>query len=186
MKIVWTWKRSRNRQARVIALFLSVLFAVAAEAQSGPWKPGHFGELVTGKSRVKDVLRVLGPGEVKQGKRLTAYLYPGKGDFGGDLVVEVSRSTGVVETITSKLIQNITRTEAYRKFGKDYQEVDYDVAKCGEGTNPPVYRQANGPVELVEYPQSGVVLWPNAYGYDIAAVVYLAKPLPTKKPICQK
>lgn len=184
MEIAAIRKRRLNR--RGLGLLTVVLLAIAAQAQSDAWRPGRFGGLVTGKSKVKDVLRVLGPAEPKQGKRLNTYLYTGKGDFGGDLVVEVSRVTGIVQTITSKLIQNITRTEAYRKFGKDYQEVTYEVAKCGEGANPSVYRRANGPVELVEYPQSGVVLWPNAYGYDIAAVVYLAKPLPLRKPNCLK
>jgi hypothetical protein len=178
--------RKQTLSHQCVAVLITVLFAIAGQAQSRAWTPGRFGELVTGKSKVKDVLRVLGPAEPKQGRRLNTYVYPGKGDFGGDLVVEVSRATGIVETITSKLIQNITRTEAYRKFGKNYYEVTYEVAKCGEGTNPSVFRQVNGPVELVEYPQSGVVLWPNAYGYDIAAVVYLAKPLPMRKPNCPK
>lgn len=163
----------------------AVLLLLVSSA-SAQWTSGRFGELVTGKSKTADVLRVLGPGEPKTGKMLITYTYPGKGDFGGELTVEVSKATGVVQTITSRPEQNITRTEAYRKFGKDYNEVRYSAAKCGEGTNPPVYRDKNGAVELIEYPKQGVILWPNTYGFDIAAIVYRAKPLPTTKPNCPK
>ena len=174
-----------TRCIRRLGFLCTLLFSFAASAQSS-WTPGRFGELVTGQSKVKDVLRVLGPAEPKQGKRLTTYTYPGKGDFGGGLIVEVSNTTKVIEVITSRPAQNITRTEAYRKFGKDYREVTYAAAKCGEGTNPPVYRDKNGAVELIEYPTQGIVLWPNRYGFDIAAIVYLARPLPTSKPKCPK
>ncbi len=164
----------------------AVLLLLVSSVSAQSWTPGHFGELVTGKSKTSDVLRVLGSAEPSIGKTLVTYTYPGKGDFGGELVVEVSRANGVVQSITSRPEQNITRTEAYRKFGKDYNEVTYSVAKCGEGTNPPVYRDKKGTVELIEYPSQGVILWPNAYGFDIAAIVYRAKPLPTVKPHCPK
>jgi hypothetical protein len=162
-----------------------VVIGLASICLAQSWVPGRFAELITGTSRTKDVLRVLGPAQPKVGKSLITYSYPGKGDFGGDLTVEISRSTGIVQTITSRPEQNITRTEAYRKFGRDYNEVHYSVAKCGEGTNPPVYRDKNGAVELLEYPRQGVILWPNRYGFDIAAIVYRAKPLPATKPHCR-
>jgi hypothetical protein len=177
------WVGRVTEKALLVAIAMACLFPLAI-AQS--WTPGKFGELTTGTSTTKDVVRVLGPSEPKRGKTLITYTYPGKGDFGGDLAVEVSRVTGIVETITSRPPQNITRTEAYRKFGKDYNEVTYTVATCGEGTNPPVYRDKNGAVELLEYPQKGIILWPNAYGFDIAAIVYRAKPLPVTKPHCPK
>ena len=174
--------RSRRLPFAMITALAACLFAVRTSAQE--WTPGKFGELVTGRSKAKDIVRVFGPAEPNRGKTLITYTYPGKGDFGGDLVLEVSRATGVVETITSRPAQNITRTEAYRKFGKDYIEVTYSVAKCGEGTNPPVYRDKNGPIELLEYPKKGIILWPNAYGFDIAAILYRASPLPATRPHC--
>lgn len=165
--------------------FAVLVVALASICLAQSWVPGRSGELVTGKSRTKDVLRVLGPAEPTIGKTLLTYTYPGKGDFGGELTVEISRATGIVQTITSRPKQNITRTEAYRKFGKEYNEVNYSVAKCGEGTNPPVYRDTNGAVQLLEFPKQGVILWPNRYGFDIAAIVYRAKPLPATKPHCR-
>lgn len=176
--------RGRRTPLGIITFLATCLFAANIFAQE--WTPGKYGGLVTGKSKAKDVLRIFGPSEPKRGKMLITYTYPGKGDFDGELVVEVSRATDVVETITSRPAQNITRTEAYRKFGKNYDEVTYSVAKCGEGTNPPVYRDKNGPVELLEYPKQGIILWPNAYGFDIAAIVYRAKPLLKTKPVCSK
>ena len=169
---------------RIGAIVSIVLLSVGISAQT-PWTPGRYGDVITGQSKAKDVLRILGPADSKAGRLLTTYLYPGKGDFGGDLIVEVSNATKIVQAITSRPAQNITRTEAYRKFGKEYHEVTYAVAKCGEGTNPPVYRDKNGPVELIEYPKQGVVLWPNRYGFDIAAIVYLPTPLPSVKPRCR-
>ena len=179
------WKAAaRLRHFIFVQTLLISALALSLAGQS--WTPGKFGDLTTGKSKAKDVLRVLGPAEPKTGKALIAYTYHGKGDFGGDLVVEVSRATGIVESITSRPEQNITRTEAYRKYGRNYNEVNYAVAKCGEGTNPPVYRDKDGPVQLLEYPKQGIILWPNAYGFDIAAIVYRAKPLPATKPQCKK
>ncbi len=172
------------RRAVLLTAMILLLSSSICLAQ-GAWTPGQYGEIVTGKSKTKDVLRVFGPAEPRTGNKILTYTYPGKGDFGGDLIVEISKTTGVVQAITSRPAQNITRTEAQRKFGKDYNEVTYAVAKCGEGTNPPVYRDKKGAVELLEYPKQGVVLWPNRYGFDIAAIVYLAKPLPGTKPSCK-
>ncbi len=167
-----------------LSRFAVVLFVLTSLSFAQSWTPGRYGELVTGKSKTRDVLRILGPAKPKIGKRLVTYTYPGKGDFGGELTVEISRATGIVQTLTSRPEQNVTRTEAYRKFGNDYNEVTYSVAKCGEGTNPPVYRDKKGIVELLEFPKQGVILWPNRYGFDIAAIVYTAKPLPVTKPRC--
>jgi hypothetical protein len=49
-----------------------------------------------------------------------------------------------------------------------------------------VYRDAKGGIELLEYPQKGLILWPNQYGFDIAAAVYRAKALPGNKLVCGK
>lgn len=133
------------------------------------------------------MIRVLGANEPKKQKRLETYTYPGKGDFSSTLIIEVDRATGVVETITEQFSPNVTRTQAHKKYGNDYREVQYSIADCPhEGVNPLAYRDPKGPVELIEYRQSGLILWPNREGFDIAAAVYLAKPLPGKRPVCAK
>lgn len=168
-----------------MALAGVTLFSVCLFAQSEPWKPGEFGGLETGTSNRKDMLRVFGNAVAKKTARVEIYRYPGKGDFGGDVSVEVGRRTGVVESITVQWSPNITRTQAYKKFGRVYDEVHYSIAKCGDGVNPPVYRDPNGALELIEYPDKGTILWPNQMGFDFAAAVFRAKPLPKIKPSCK-
>jgi hypothetical protein len=159
----------------------------ALTQQSTAWRPGQFGELTAGKSTRKDVVRLLGAGQPKRGARLETYAYPHRGDFSGDLFVEVNRLSGIVETITVQFPTNLTRTQAYKKYGRDYNEVNYSIGDCShEGLNPPAYRDPKGPVELIEYPSKGLVLWPNREGFDFAAALYLAKPLPKSRPNCGK
>lgn len=169
----------------IACLLISSL--AAAQGRSRAWKPGEFSGLVAGKSTRKDVIRVLGASEPKKEKRLETYTYPGKGDFSSTLVIEVNRATGVVETMTEQFSPNITRTQAHKKYGNDYREVQYSLVDCPhEGVNPLAYRDPKGPVELTEYPQQGLILWPNREGFDIAAAVYMARPFPGKKPVCAK
>ncbi|MGE5111921.1 MAG: hypothetical protein ACM3JB_13755 [Acidobacteriaceae bacterium] len=165
---------------------LSSSIAVA-QGRSAAWKPGEFSGLVAGKSTRKDVIRMLGANEPRREKLQETYTYSGKGDFSSTLIIEVNRATGVVDTITEQFSPNITRTQAHKKYGNDYREVQYSIADCPhEGVNPLAYRDPKGLVELIEYPQKGLILWPNREGFDIAAAVYLARPLPGKKPACAK
>jgi hypothetical protein len=128
---------------------------------------------------------VFGNAEPKQSGQYEIYSFPGKGEFGGDVFVEVSRTSGKVEQITIKFSPNLTRTTTYKHFGNNYNEVHYSTAKCGDGVNPPVYRDSKGWLELLEIPSKGLILWPNEVGFDIAAVVFRAKPLPKSKPPCK-
>ncbi len=172
--------------ARVLAVLLLASAGLAGQQRSA-WKPGEFRGLVAGKSTRKDIVCVLGATTPKTTAHLETYDYPGKGDFGSNVIVEVNRATGVVETITERFAPNITRTQARKKFGERYNEVQYSIADCPhEGVNAPVYRDPKGPIGLIEYPQQGLVLWPNAEGFDIAAALYLAKPMPGKRPVCSK
>jgi hypothetical protein len=156
-----------------------------AGQQRSAWKPGEFQGLVAGKSTWKDVIRVLGEITPKTSAHLETFNYPRRGDFGANVIVEVNRATGVVETITLRFSPNITRTQARKKYGEHYNEVQYSIADCPhEGVNGPVYRDPKGGIGLIEYPQQGLVLWPNEEGFDIAAALYLPKPLPGKKPMC--
>lgn len=180
----------KRRILLIIVSLLAVLLLAGMELsaqQRRAWKPGEFQGLVAGKSTRKDVTRVLGVTTPKRSAHLEIYSYPGKGDFGASVTVEVNRATGVVETITERFSPNITRTQARKKFGESYNEGQYSIADCPhEGVNSPVYRDSNGPIGLIEYPQQGLVLWPNEEGFDIAAALYLAKPLPGRKPVCAK
>ncbi len=176
----------RWRAAVCVLCVLATSCGLAAQ-QRGTWKPGDFRGLTAGKSTRKDVVRVLGAGTPKTTAHLEIYSFAGKGDFGANVFVEVNRATGVVETITERFAPNITRTQARKKYGERYDEVQYSVVECAhEGVNAMAYRDPKGPIGLIEYPQQGLVLWPNEEGFDIAAALYLAKPLPGKKPVCAK
>jgi hypothetical protein len=173
-----------------------LVLAVVILAIAGPaftqklaknWKAGQFGELVAGKATRKDVMRVLGESKPTKSGKLETFTYPGKGDFGGKVLVDVNSATGIIESVTVQFSPNITRTQAYKKYGKDYYEVRYAISACPqEGSTPMVYRDAKGGIELLEYPQKGLILWPNQYGFDIAAAVFRAKALPGTKPACGK
>jgi len=166
---------------------MMLVAGMAAGQQEKSWKAGQFGELVTGKATRKDVVRVLGESMPAKSGKLETYTYPDKGDFGGKVLIDVNSATGLIDAVTVQFSPNITRTQAYKKYGKDYNEVRYSVSTCPqEGSTPMVYRDAKGGIELLEYPQKGLILWPNQYGFDIAAVVYRARALPGKKLVCGK
>lgn len=179
-------RRTSATTARLLGLLLLASAGLAAQ-QGSTWKPGDFKGLIAGKSTRKDVARVLGVATPKRTAHLEIYDYPGKGDFGSRVIVEVNQATGLVGTITERFAPNITRTQARKKYGERYNEVQYSIADCPqEGVNAPAYRDPKGPIGLIEYPQQGLVLWPNEEGFDIAAALYLAKPMPGKKPACTK
>ncbi len=172
-----------------VRLFLAAALTllVCAGFYQQRWKPAQYGELTAGKSTRKDVIRVLGDATPKKSGSLETYTYPGKGDFGGDVVIEVNQATGVIESVIVQFSPNITRTQARKKYGNDYHEIRYSISECPhDGSLPLAYRDPKGGVELIEYPQKGLVLWPNQYGLDIAAAVYRAKELPKIKPRCRK
>ncbi|MDT8068651.1 MAG: hypothetical protein ROO76_10865 [Terriglobia bacterium] len=175
---------------RATVLLFSLLVCAGgglSAQQNRPWKPADFRGLVAGKSTRKDVIRMLGAATPKRGRQLETYSYAGKGDFGANVIVEVRLATGVIETITERFSPNITRTQAHKKYGEDYREVQYSVADCPhEGVNALAYRDPNGPIGLLVYSKQGIVLWPNHEGFDIAAALYLARPLPSKRPVCPK
>lgn len=164
-----------------------VLGGCASAQQAVTWKAGQFRELLTGKATRKDVVRVLGDVKPAKSGKLETYSYADKGEFGGKVMVDVNVATGVVEAVTEQFSPNLTRTQAYKKYGKDYNEVRYSISTCPqEGSTPMAYRDAKGGIELLEYPKKGLILWPNQYGFDIAAAVFRAKALPGKKPLCKK
>lgn len=179
-------RRKLSNTVRVLAMLLVASGGLAGQQRS-TWKPGVFHGLIAGKSTRKDVVRVLGATTPTTSAHLESYSYPGQGDFGSNVIVEVNRGTGVVETITERFSPNITRTQARKKYGEHYNEIQYSIAECPhEGVNALAYRDPKGPVGLIEYPREGLVLWPNEQGFDIAAALYLAKPMPMKKPACSK
>jgi hypothetical protein len=166
-------------------LFVFVLLAHVATAQ-GNWTPAEFRGLKLGTAKMEDIEGVLGRPDTKSFRNGSDILvYGRKGDNDGNLEFELRE--GVLFKVTEDLPVAMPRTVAFRKFGKDYTERRYDSARCvGRSGDDLLYRSSKGTVELLEYPKKGLLLWPDQFGYDIASVIYRARPLATRKPRCTK
>ena len=97
-------------------------------------------------------------------------LYKARGAHKGDLTVRLDRS-GTITEIQESFPVAIPRTKIYQEFGKDALTAHFSLAKCAGNA---LYRDPRGAIELTLYPSRGIVLWPDQYGYDFAAIHYLA------------
>jgi hypothetical protein len=133
---------------------------------------------------MEDIERVIGRPDTKSFKNGSDILVYGKqGDNDGDLELELR--DGVLFKVTEDLPVAMPRAVAFRKYGKDYVERRYAAAKCtARSGDDLLFRSSKGVVELLEYPKKGMLLWPDQFGYDIASVIYRARPLATRMPPC--
>jgi hypothetical protein len=142
-------------------------------AAAPPWTSASFRGLTIGRGRREDVVRVLGTPDAasrdRGGEELT---YKARGDHKGDLLVRLDRS-GVVSEMQESFPVSIPRTQIYKELGQNALTAHFSKAKCADGA---LYRDPRGPIELTLYPARGIVLWPDQYGYDFAAILYLARP----------
>jgi hypothetical protein len=180
---------------RFESFLLLLLFSTALSAQA-PWHASDFHGITAGKSNKAAVIKAFGdPAEVRK-PSLAAFaneacceelLYHGKGDNGGELSIAV-RKNGAVVYILDQFKSAMPRSTAYRKYGKDWHDHAYSSAKCAERAGiAPLYRDAGGPIELVEYPDKGMLFWPSDNGYDFFGSVYTASaPGLLKPPACVK
>jgi len=152
------------------AIFLLTASLLAATA---PWTPANFRGLRTGRAHRDDVVRVLGtPDAAKATESGEELSYRARGDYKGDLSVRLDRA-GVITEIQEALPVAIPRTQIYKEFGKDAMTAHFSKAKCAADA---LYRDPRGAIELTLYPARGIALWPDQYGYDFAAILYLARP----------
>lgn len=164
-------------------LFAVLVLAQLATAQAN-WTPAEFRGLKLGTAKIEDIQRVLGGPDTKNFKNGSDILvYGKKGDNEGNLQLELR--DGVLFKVTEDLPVAMPRAVAFRKYGKDYVERRYASANCtARSGDDLLYRSSRGLVELLEYPKKGMLLWPDQFGYDIASVIYRARPLATRKPPC--
>ena len=175
---------------------LPILFLATLLSAQEKWRAAEFHRLTAGKSNKTAVTKALGePSEVRK-PSLSAFaneacceelVYRGKGDNGGDLSIAV-RKNGTVVYILDQFKSAMPRSTAYRKYGKDWHDRTYSSAKCAERAGiAPLYREAGGQMNLIEYPDKGMLFYPSDNGYDFFGVVYLASaPGLTKPPACVK
>lgn len=181
----------RRIYAAALAAVLLFTAPCVGQAQSPPrlksvlrWTPAKYHGLAVGRARRAEVLRVLGEpqaiNKVKDGNEL---VYRARGEHRGDITVKLSRA-GVVDEIREAFPVALPRTSLYRELGKDAVTARYGFAAC---TGNAIYRDARGPLELTLFPRLGVVLWPDQYGYDFAAMRYTARlPGLARRPACVK
>jgi hypothetical protein len=165
------------RLSLAILLFTASLFAAPP-----PWTAANFRGLTIGRARREDVVRTLGTPDADShtpnGEEL---IYKTRGDRKGDLTARLDRS-GIVTEIQELFPVAIPRTKIYQAFGEDALTAHFSRAKCAAEA---LYRDPRGAIELTLYPARGIVLWPDQYGYDFAAILYVARtPGLARKPPC--
>ncbi len=172
-----------------------VLLTATAFAQS-VWHATDFHGITAGKSNKAAVIQSFGnPSETRK-PSLAAFanescceelVFYGRGDNGGELSIAIRRN-GTVVYILDQFKSAMPRSTAYRKYGKDWHDRSYSSAKCAERAGlAPLYRDPAGSIELVEYPDKGMLFWPSSDGYDFFGVVYTASaPGLLKPPACVK
>jgi hypothetical protein len=150
-----------------ILLLTTSLFAAAP-----PWTSASFRGLTVGRAHREDVVRALGVADAVRptpsGEELS---YKAHGDHKGDLSVRLDRA-GIITEIQEALPIAIPRTQIYKELGKDALTAHFSKARCAADA---LYRDPRGAIELTLYPARGIALWPDQYGYDFAAVLYLAR-----------
>jgi hypothetical protein len=136
------------------------------------WTPANYHGLVLGRAHREDALRTLGSTSADtrtaDGEEL---LYKARGEHKGDLTIRLDRS-GVIFEVQESFPVAIPRTILYKEFGSDALTAHFSRAKCAANA---LYRDPGGAIELAIYPSRGIVLWPDQFGYDFAAVLYVAR-----------
>ena len=151
----------------VILLFSAGLFSGTL-----PWTPANFRGIVLGTSHRIDAVRILGaPDAATRTASGEEIVYRARGEHKGDLTLRVDRS-GVITDIEEAFPVAIPRTRIYKEFGNSPLTEHFSMAKCEGGA---LYRDPRGNIELTLYPARGIALWPDEYGYDFAAMHYLAR-----------
>ncbi len=164
-------------QLTAILLVLSGTMAAAPA-----WTPAKFRGLVVGSARRADVVRVLGsPDSDTQDGKGETLTYKSGGDHKGSLTIAVNRQ-GIVVEIQEAFPVSIPRTQIYKEFGKDALTAHFSQATCAGRS---LYRDPKGNVELTLFPARGIAVWADQYGYDFAAIQYVARfPGLARKPSC--
>jgi hypothetical protein len=153
--------------------FAILLLTASLWAAAPPWTPANFRGLPLGRARRNDAVRTLGaPDADSRTRNGEELLYKTRGGHKGDLTVRLDRS-GIVTEIQELFPIAIPRTKIYQEFGQNALTAHYSRAKCAADA---LYRDPRGAIELTLYPARGILFWPDQYGYDFAAIFYVARP----------
>ena len=168
-------------------LLLGVALPTLLRADPLGWNPAVFRGIAVGRAHRFDAVRLLGPPDSDRRSRSgEQLLYKGRGDHKGDLTVRLDRS-GVIVEIQESFPVAIPRTRIYKELGADARTAHFSQARCAthvanDAAVDALYRDPRGGLELTLYPERGIVLWPDQFGYDFAAILYLARPPGASRP----
>jgi hypothetical protein len=165
------------RIATTLLLLTATLFAAPPR-----WTPSRFRGIAVGSAHRADAILLLGPPDAstrtRNGEEL---IYKGRGDHKGGLAVRLDRA-GVVFEIQESFPVAIPRSRIYKELGQDALTAHFSQARCAANA---LYRDPAGAIELTLYPARGIVLWPDQFGYDFAAILYVARqPGANRAPAC--
>jgi hypothetical protein len=165
------------RLSAAILLLTASLFAGQPR-----WTPASFRGLALGSAHRAEAIRLLGPPDADSPTRSGEELiYKGRGDHKGDLALRLDRS-GVVFEIKESFPVAIPRSRIYKELGQNALTAHFSLARCADNS---LYRDPAGAIELTLYPARGIVLWPDQFGYDFAAMLYEARqPGTSHAPAC--
>lgn len=171
-------------------IFGILLLSANLWAAPPAWQPATFRGLTVGRARHDDAVRTLGtPDADSRSRDGEELVYKARGAHKGDVTVRLDRS-GTISEIQESFPVAIPRTKIYQEFGADALTERFSLVKCagktlGDAIYDSLYRDSGGAIELTLYPARGILLWPDQYGYDFAAIHYLAhSPGLTRKPAC--
>lgn len=149
-----------------------LLFTVCLFAAPPPWTAANFRGLTVGRAHREDAVRALGaPDSASLNRSGETLSYKAQGDHKGDISVLLNR-LGIVTEIQEAFPISIPRTQIYKELGKDALTAHFSRAKCAADT---LFRDPRGAIELTLYPSRGIAIWPDQYGYDFAAILYVAR-----------
>ena len=171
---------------------VSACFCVVLEVPQGVltasrrWRPAVYKGLIPGKSRSRDVIKVLGEPvrkDIPEGDSPKApevwYIYLKEGDFPGQFTVAIDKKRDRVlwlELAPDKL----TKEAALKHFGDDYVMTRYASCPGDEYIESgPVYESPNGTSVSIEYRSRGIAL---LIGYQdlVNQIDYVAGPIGLK------
>jgi hypothetical protein len=163
--------------------------------QKRGWKPARFRTLVMGRSKQRDMLRLLGKpiwsgrpmGEPENDPNPEIWNdYDGGGEFPGKLSVVFRKRTGVIVSVYLSPEQ-LSRDEAIRHFGNDYVETRYDFDSClGNEESGPMYESPNGQIRFIEYRSRGIAIGLDDDLSRVREIGYLSGPMGAATSKCKR
>lgn len=129
------------------------------------WKPAVYKGLTIGKSKRKDLVKVLGqPKEIsfadgnnkKSSESIVIYYYTVNDNFVGNLEVEIKNKSEIIESIII-YPENLNKSKIIELFGKEFKETSYGFDEClNEGGEAPLFETSNGQIHYIEYRNKGI------------------------------